>query len=126
MKHLYLFSAAMLLLAAGCNKKDEIIHTAGKGGKATVRVKPINQIRIIDSCVVYVTYNSNEAGIANDSVVQRLNNNEAIATFPQLRFGNYYFDVHAWDAVAQKTLRGGIGCVVAPEDSSLNLEIVVQ
>lgn len=116
----------MLLLATGCNKKDEIIHTAGKGGKATVRVKPVNQIRLIDSCVVYVTYNSNEAGTANDSVVQRLNNNEAVATFPQLRFGNYYFDVHAWDAVAQKKLRGGIGYVVSPEDSSVNLEIVVE
>lgn len=126
MKHRYLFSAALVLLALGCNKKDEIIHTAGKGGKATVRVKPVNQIRVIDSCIVYVTYNSKTPSIADDSVVQRLNNNEALATFPQLRFGQYYFQVEAWDAVAMKKLQGGIAYEITPEDSSVNLDIVVQ
>lgn len=125
MKNAFLLAAALLLLAIGCKKKDEIIATAGKGGKATVRVKPVYQERLIDSCVVYVTYNSKEAGAADDSVVQRLNNQEAIATFPQLRYGHYYFDVHAWDSVGQKRLRGGTAYEVSPEDSSVNLEVIV-
>lgn len=126
MKNVLLFATAFTLLFTACKKDDEIIRTAGKGGKATVRVKPVNDVRIVDSCVVYVTYNSKETGVPDDSVVQRLNNNEAIATFPQLRFGHYYFDVYAWDATAQRTLRGGRSYEVSPEDSSVNLEVAVQ
>jgi len=125
MKRFLSVFALFIIVAVGCKKDDEIIATAGKGGKAIVRVKPLYNNQGIDSCVVYVSYNTNEPGLPNDSAVQRLNNTEAIGTFPGLRYGHYYFQVLGYDTMAKVRLRGGMAYEVSAEDSSVNLEVPV-
>lgn len=124
---LFILSAAILVIATGCTKlKDHKSSTvtnitpeptvsptsAGKGGDAVLQILPIHDNIKIDSCMVYVRYNSlviSETGSDyNDSAWVEVVDGDPIARFYDLKPGNYYIFAKGWDIIRSEKVRGGL------------------
>ncbi|RYD59309.1 MAG: hypothetical protein EOP56_00135 [Sphingobacteriales bacterium] len=78
---------------------------AGKGGMTTLRIVPIHDSINIDSCTVYLKYNSLDMPSSfDDSVYCTWDGTQYRALFPGLKRGNYFIYAKGWDVVrSQKT-----------------------
>ena len=91
MKPYILAAAGLLMLAAACNKPDE---------NATLKVTPRHHSRAIDSCTIYIKYNATDAptnGVYDDSAKCVKESGVPVATFRDLKNGNYYIYGYGWD-----------------------------
>lgn len=107
-------SVAML----SCDKEEEKKPTptttlgAGKGdgGNITYHITPIHDGIYIDSCKVYVEYNSEvdqpKTNMYDDSVTCKVIDGVPVAEFKDLRKGTYLFYAHGWDLVRSQTVEG--------------------
>ena len=103
-----LLSSALLL---SCNTKedDPVAELAGKGGNATLKVTPKHHSAEIDSCTIYIKYNSSDVAASYDDsakVVQE--NSSPVATFPSLKKGAYYLYGKGWDTSINEAVKGGL------------------
>ncbi len=84
----------LILLLGGCKKTPATTTSeGGKGGNATLTVTPAHHGEFVDTCTVYIKYNTQDAppgGIYDDSSVCVTVNDTPKATFPGLKNGNYY------------------------------------
>ncbi len=91
---------------------DPIVPDAGKGGEAAIRVIPNHDGLNIDSCMVYIKYNSAVVptdGQYDDSVWAMVNDdNVPVASFVGLRAGRYYLFARGWDIIRSQKVRGGL------------------
>jgi hypothetical protein len=111
-KLLALIPVAALLVIASCRKDDNNPSTpSGKGGNATIQATPQHHGKNIDSCTVYIKYNTSDApadGKYDDSAVCLQIGNKPVATFTQLKKGPYYLYGRGWDTSISQTVVGGI------------------
>lgn len=124
-----LFLLAVVMIAASCSKlkkdnKDSsqttsttidgnpVVPDAGKGGDAAIRVIPNHDGLNIDSCKVYIKYNSAVIpadGQYDDSVWAMVNDDGTpIASFYNLKAGRYYLFARGWDIIRSEKVRGGL------------------
>jgi len=112
--------------AGSCNRTDkEEPGTAGKGGNAIIKVSPKHHSDEIDSCRVYIRYNSLDAAATYDDstwVVQE--NGSPVATFSGLKKGKYYLFGNGWDPGVMQPVRGGLPVTIV-EDKVYNLVLPV-
>lgn len=101
MKNYALLLFALSLLTLSCKKGIEDDGTlAGKGGYGTLKVTPRHHSRQIDSCMIYIKYNAVDAPVDNrydDSAKTVLIGGIPVATFTELKKGNYYLYGYGWD-----------------------------
>lgn len=99
-KPILIILASLLMLTIGCKKPDDNPSIGGKGGNATLKVTPRHHGRQIDSCTIYIKYNSVDApsdGRYDDSAQTVLISGIPVATFAGLKAGNYYLYGYGWD-----------------------------
>lgn len=124
---LFILSAAILVIATGCTKlkdhKSSTVTTitpeptvsptsAGKGGDATLQVTPIHDDILVDSCMVYIRYNSlvisADGSDYNDSTWAEIIDGQPVARFYYLKPGNYYIYAKGWDIIRSEKVQGGL------------------
>ncbi len=126
MKSVLCLCAMSLLLLSGC-KRDEPIDpaAAGKGGNAILKVIPKHHGLVMDSCTVYIKYNTQDAAASNDDSVKCTpDNGVSTAIFPGLKKGNYYLYGKGWDDNISMDVIGGLPYVINEETTlSVNLPV---
>ncbi len=119
----FLAAAAIFVTAIGCARKTEVIPEAPRpigdtGGRATLRVSPMNLEKYIDYSRVYIKY---DATVSPNNATKypgdTLKYNAAMtvsyidglprAVFTRLKKGNYYVFARGADAAHPDTLLGG-------------------
>lgn len=129
-----LLIAAFAILGTGCRKikqssnsttvtvtpeDKEVVPEAGKGGNATLQIVPVHDGLDIDSCMVYIKYNTGVVpGQDNyDDSAKAYKNEDGVpvATFRDLKTGNYYLFGRGWDLIRSQKVRGGLFFVVEEE-----------
>ncbi|MEO6832462.1 MAG: hypothetical protein ABI169_09670 [Chitinophagaceae bacterium] len=95
-----LFVISALSFAACKSKDNPTPAIGGKGGNATLNVTPRHHGRQIDTCTIYIKYNSTDAptnGQYDDSLQCVLVGGIPVASFTNLKKGNYYLYGFGWD-----------------------------
>jgi hypothetical protein len=112
-KNLMIATAGLLLLAA-CKRDDTTI--GGKGGGAVLRVTPQHHGKNIDSCMIYIKYNTQDKPASyDDSAKCVLIDNKPVATFPSLKKGKYYLFGYGWDPSIGQAVKGGAPYTISSE-----------
>lgn len=115
-----------IFMITSCQKKNEDI--AGKGGGAVLKITPRHHNRAIDSCTVYLKYNTLDApapGTNYDEAVKCVpENGKPVATFSNLKKGKYYIYGYGWDTEIEDTVMGGAPYTISAEQTyELNLAV---
>lgn len=106
----------LLLAAVSCRKDDNNPEPSGKGGKATLQATPQHHGKNIDSCTIYIKYNTMDApsnGQYDDSAVCVQVGGKPVATFTQLKKGPYYLYGRGWDPSISQNVVGGTPYTIA-------------
>lgn len=117
------------LLAFSCKKDKDTPASediGGKGGNATLRITPQHHSKNIDSCTVYIKYNTLDkpSGNYDDSARCVLIDSMPVATFTGLKKGKYYLYGKGYDPSIFQTVDGGAPYTISSE-TTLNLNLPV-
>ena len=113
----------LVCVGLGCSKKDDpIVYIGGKGGNGILKITPRHHGAQIDSCTVYIKYNSVDApsdAKYDDSAVCVLAGGIPVATISGLKRGNYYLYGYGWDPSLSPPahVKGGLPYVLNDETS---------
>lgn len=125
-----LFLALVLPLAwIGCQEKGEDLPkpppVGGVGGEATLRVIPRFDGVDVDSCMIYIIYNSlDNTEIFDDSLpVKRVEGSRPYAEFTRLNPGNYYLFGKGWDIQRSVPVWGGVAHTIEEAEAFRLLEL---
>ncbi len=115
----------------GCQKEDplpEPTPVAGKGGHATLKVIPQFDGVDVDSCMIYIIYNSlDNVEIFDDSLaVKRIEDGRPFAEFKGLQPGDYYIYGKGWDIKRSLPVSGGIAQTIVEPYAYRTLELQVR
>jgi hypothetical protein len=108
----YFKSTILILLVAAslasC-EREEPVSVGGKGGNATLNVTPQHHSKNIDSCMVYIKYNTLDKPTSayDDSAKCVIVNGKPVASFSGLKKGNYYLFGFGWDPAIVMNVKGG-------------------
>jgi hypothetical protein len=122
------FSAfLMICFLISCNRTDEN-NKAGKGGKASIQLTPRHHgifKNIVDG-KAYIKYNSKDLPSSyDDSVVVSYDaERKPFAIFSELKKGNYYIYVNAYDTLYKQQVKGGIPYEIM-EDKLYEIDVPV-
>ena len=105
---------------SSCGRKDEIIEDkAGKGGNATLLITPQHHGKNIDSCTIYIKYNTLDAPTTpyDDSAICIMSDGKPVASFTGLKKGDYYLYGEGYDPSILQQVAGGINHTIEEEKS---------
>lgn len=128
MKSIVKFSLIFVLtaiVAASCERdKTEV---AGKGGSTTLNVTPKHHDSLIHDCMVYIKYNVQDAPSSYDDSAKCVDNSNGIpvATFTNLKKGNYYLFGDGFDPRIAQDVKGGAPYVITQDGATLNYNLAV-
>lgn len=92
---------------ASCKRSDDS-PVGGKGGAAVIYATPQHHSKNIDSCKIYIKYNSSEASTTyDDSAVCVPVGGKPVATFSGLKNGKYYLFGKGYDPSILQNVKGG-------------------
>lgn len=127
-----LLAAALSLLAVtGCKDKEDVmpeeVAIGGKGGNATINIMPQQNYADVDSCMVYIKYNTLDMPLAYDDStwVVTPKNGRPTGTFSKLKKGNYYLYAYGWNKYNSEIVGGGIPYTVSTDYVNANIELPV-
>jgi hypothetical protein len=107
--------AVFVLAMTACKKRgDQYVPVpdnthAGKGGNATFKITAQHAGVDIDSCEVFLKYNSSipPNGPYDDSAWCTISDQKPpVVTFPGLRKGDYFIYIKGWDLFKSQTVYG--------------------
>jgi hypothetical protein len=127
-----LLAAAFSLLAAtGCKDEDDAMPepapVAGKGGNATINIIPQQNYNDVDSCMVYIKYNTLDMPLTYDDslAVVTPKNGRPTSTFINLKKGNYYLYAYGWNKYNSEIVGGGIPYTISTDYVNAEVEMPV-
>lgn len=125
MKHL-LLALALIPVLTSC-QKDDPKFIGGKGGSTVLILSPKHHTRYIDSCTIYVKYNTKDApsGGYDDSMVCSNFGAKPTATFSNLKKGDYYLYGYGYDTLIHQNVKGGFGYSITADATSIPLDVPV-
>lgn len=96
---------AVVLAIASCTRDNDVLEepatpVAGETGKAVLNITPRHHLKNIDTCVVYIKYNSLVLPSNmkfDDSTTVFSKNGVPVASFDSLNRGDYYIYAKGWD-----------------------------
>ncbi len=101
-------------LAACERSKPEPVEVGGKGGSSTIYAIPRHHSKNIDSCTIYIKYNTNDLPSPNFSASQYDDsmkcvkvNGDPTATFSGLKKGKYYLYGIGYDPSISSKVEAG-------------------
>jgi len=118
-----------------CSKDDDnnnttAVSVAGKGGTTTLHVVPQNNGVNVDSCMVYLKYNTDvvpaNLNQYDDSVKCATLDNVPVAAFPNLKKGQYLVYAKGWDIVRSQTVSGSRPYSITSDNTTATLELQLQ
>lgn len=123
-----LLIAFSIFLISGCKKAESDERTAGKGGNAVLKITPQHHTRNIDSCTLYIKYNTQDvAATYDDSVICIRENGKPVGTLTQLKKGKYYLYGYGWDPLIATAVKGGLPFTIAADSTyHINLSVTEQ
>lgn len=121
---LLLFLVTLSIFQLGCKKKS----SAGLGGNANLKITAIHHAAVIDSCKVYIKFNSSEAVTLGEYEVSEWVKKDSLGNsyviFKGLKKGDYYIYGEGYDPSILNTVKGGIPYTIEEEtDLSINLPV---
>lgn len=121
MKNIALLLALCTIAFTACKKDEGDKNTAGKGGNATLKVTTKHHSQNIDSCMVYLRYNAKTGPLNNigydDSMMVVQENGQPIATFTNLKAGQYFLYGRGYDPFIAAEVVGGIPYQIKDENT---------
>lgn len=121
-----LFAVSVAASCTSCKKTKESI--AGKGGNATLKITPNHHTAPIDSCTVYLKYNTLDkpaSGVQYDESAKCVKvDGKPVATFTSLKQGKYYIYGYGWDPSIPDTVIGGMPYTIS-EDKVYDINLAV-
>ncbi len=115
--------AITVIAFTSCERKG--INLAGKGGNATLKVTPQHHGENIDSCTIFIKYNAQDKPSEyDDQTICIMENGKPVATFSELKKGEYYIYGRGWDADIEQEVVGGIPYKIE-EETTLNITVPV-
>ena len=123
-----LFLAAFSLALVSCDKDPVVIEkppvVGGKGGTAWLSVVAQHYGEDLDSCIVYIKYNTLDIPQQyDDSQLVVKIDGRARAIFTDLKQGNYYIYGKGWDNVRSVPVAGGFPFTIKSEGAKDNMEL---
>lgn len=124
MKTLLLSLMSIILLSVnGCKKKP----SAGLGGNANLKISARHHAFNIDSCTIYIKFNSSEApdNLSDYDLSQQVamdTGGNSYTIFKGLKKGDYYIFAYGWDPAISENVKGGIPYTIADET---DIDIIV-
>lgn len=120
---------ALLLLAISC--KPDKKESAGKGGSATLDIRPQHHTvaKNIINGKVFIRYNTLDAptsGVYDDSVACTNRDSISIANFSGLKNGSYYLFVTGYDTTVSQNVKGGVPCTISTQSATLSVTVPVS
>lgn len=108
-----------------CKERED--NLAGKGGSTVLKVTPQHHGDNIDSCTVYIKYNTQEmpSGNYDEEIKCVMENGKPVATFSNLKKGNYYVYGRGWDPGIERNVIGGIPYTISEDNKTLNINVPV-
>lgn len=111
-KYFLLAGTCFTMMATSCREDDPVTPKpiGGKGGNATFLITPKHHSKNIDSCTVYIKYNTiTNPGKGNfdDSAKCIMTNGVPVATFAGLKAGDYYLFGMGYDPGILDVVEGG-------------------
>lgn len=98
-----------------CKKKP----SAGFGGSANLKVSAVHHNATIDSCTIYIKFNSSEAvALSEYDLNQKLTtdtNGNSYTILEGLKSGDYYIFAQGWDPSISQNVKGGIPYTIVNE-----------
>lgn len=110
---------SIIFFIASCGPKGEDVNVSGKGGSAVLHIFPEHDQEAIDSCTIYIKYNSLDADLFNqydDSIKCNLVDGKQLGVFTGLRKGNYYLLGTAKNTTHNTVVRGGMPFAITEQD----------
>lgn len=117
MKTFLIAIACLLLLSnTGCKKKP----SGGLGGQANLKINAFHHTAPIDSCMVYIKFNTSEAPSddqydLNQAFTKDTDGN-SYTVISGLKKGDYYLFARGWDPSISQTVKGGIPYTISTEE----------
>lgn len=132
MKLLNLVLPAVLVAALsscnGCKRGNEVDVPGGKGGDGTLRITLAHHSKKLDTAgIVYMAYGIDAPGDGKyvDSAKCVNQNGQHVATFNNLRKGQYYLNGKAFDTEQGAMIAGGNGYTLK-EETTIDYELAVS
>lgn len=119
---LFISCMISLFMIGSCTKKP----SAGLGGNANLKVKAFHHSSTIDSCTIYIKFNTSEAvslseyDLSQKIVKDSIGNSYTI--FAGLKKGDYYIYGEGWDRSISNNVKGGLPYTIKEES---DLEIII-
>lgn len=115
----------LLFFVQSCKQKS----SAGLGGNANLIINAKHHGLAIDSCTIYVKFNSVDApsNLSDYDLSQTLildANNISSTTFKGLKKGDYYIYGQGWDPSIAEAVKGGLPYTIS-EEKDMNLTVSV-
>lgn len=112
---LFILMCTVFLSINGCKKKP----SAGLGGNANLKVSARHHALNIDSCTVYIKFNSSEAPSDNvydlNQQITMDTSGNSYTIFNGLKKGDYYIFAQGWDPSISENVKGGIPYTIKDE-----------
>lgn len=137
LKHTLLLLAAVMVVGTSCRKiKQSSSSTtttvtpnqeypdpdAGYGGTANFKITAVHDTIQIDSCLVYVKFNTSviAADSTYDDSAWAAVNRDGVpqASFYGLKPGDYYFYIDGWDIIRSEKVSGGLFYTILNENKA--------
>ncbi len=123
-----LFLAVFSLAVSSCDKDTTTVDqppvAGGKGGHSWLSVIPRHENDDIDSCIIYIKYNTLDIPQQYDDsqLVVRVDGRYRV-TFTDLKPGNYYLYGKGWDNVRSLPVAGGFPYTIQSDYTKNNMEL---
>ncbi|MCD6062584.1 MAG: hypothetical protein K0R82_495 [Flavipsychrobacter sp.] len=129
MKSIFYLAAGIVLSFSiiSCEREDPD-PIGGKGGNAVLKITPQHHSMNIDSCMVYIKYNTQDKPASfDDSTKCIMEGGKPVATFSNLKKGKYYLFGFGWDPSIGMAVKGGAPYTIKEESSqSYNLAVTEE
>lgn len=126
-----LLASVLSLSLLSCDKDDEVIEkrppVAGKGGTATLRVIPQFNGADVDSCKIYIKYNTLDVQtVFDDSLSVRYSDGRPTAVFYPLKSGNYFLYAKGWYIKNSLPVSGTLSHTITEKTATTTIEMPVK
>lgn len=124
------FSVAIFSCSKNDDNNSTTVSVAGKGGTTTLHVVPQHNGVNVDSCMVYLKYNTDvipaNLNQYDDSIKCSKLNGVPVAAFTNLKKGQYLVFARGWDIVRSQTVSGSRPYTITTDNTTATLELQLQ
>ncbi len=121
--------AILAVFALVSCKPDQDLEIGGKGGTATLVIVPLHHGVPVDSCTVFIKYNTLDRPSDNsydDSAKCVQENGKPTARFTALKKGKYFLYANGYDTSIAETVIGGIPYTLSVQDMEQKVNLPVS